>query len=211
MASEVPRQRLKEKLREVRTELILNLAEEVLEEKGYHETTMDEIAVRAGVAKGTLYQHFPSKDELIVALFERHLDRFEQAVAQAATAATTARGKLERILQYVYLERSGLHAQLLQIISYGGEMREALKGRLRERLERLTVDITKLLEEGKVRSEFRAALSTELMLQTFMHILFLNKYELLLQKEHLSTEDLVAQVAQIFFDGIASKQQRERF
>jgi TetR/AcrR family fatty acid metabolism transcriptional regulator len=211
MASEVPRQRLKEKLREVRTELILNLAEEVLEEKGYHETTMDEIAVRAGVAKGTLYQHFPSKDELIVALFERHLDRFEQAVAQAATAATTARGKLERILQYVYLERSGLHAQLLQIISYGGEMREALKGRLRERLERLTVDITKLLEEGKARSEFRAALSTELMLQTFMHILFFNKYELLLQKGHISTEDLVAQVAQIFFDGIASKQQRERF
>src|SRR5579875_853514 len=106
MGSEMGRQRLKERLREVRTELILNVAEEVFEERGYHETTMDEIAARCGVAKGTLYQHFPGgKDELITALFERHLEQFARAVAQAQSAASTARGGLRRILEYVYLER----------------------------------------------------------------------------------------------------------
>ncbi len=47
-------------------------------EKGYHDTAMDEIAARAGIAKGTLYQHFLHKEELGFALVERGLMLFEE-------------------------------------------------------------------------------------------------------------------------------------
>ncbi|MBX5450219.1 TetR/AcrR family transcriptional regulator [Thermogemmatispora sp.] len=205
MANGVGRQRLKERLREVRAELILNVAEEVFEERGYHETTMDEIAARCGMAKGTLYQHFPGgKDELITALFARHLEHFAHAVAQAPSAASTARGRLRYILEYVYLERSGLHARLLQLLTYGGDLRQTLKERLHPRLAQISAAIRALLEQGQHSGEFRATLSTDLLLQTFMHLLLFNKYQPVLEREHLSPENLVEQVAQIFFDGIAS-------
>src|SRR5436305_13627541 len=64
---------LKEKQRQERENLILQAAEEVLLEKGYHETSMDEIAARVGIAKGTLYLHFARKEDLICALLEREL------------------------------------------------------------------------------------------------------------------------------------------
>nr|BBH94900.1 hypothetical protein KTA_30990 [Thermogemmatispora argillosa] len=205
MADEPGRQRLKERLREVRAELILNVAEEVFEERGYHETTMDEIAARCGIAKGTLYQHFPGgKDELITALFARHLEHFARAVALAHSAASTARGRLKYILEYVYLERSGLHARLLQLLTYGGDLRQTLTESLGPRLKQISAAIRALLEQGQQSGEFRATLSTDLLLQTFMHLLLFNKYQPVLEREHLSPECLVEQVAQIFFDGIAS-------
>ncbi len=68
-----PHRSLKERQRQERAALILQAAEEVLAEKGYHETSMDEIAARVGVAKGTVYLHFPSKEDLVFALFEQEL------------------------------------------------------------------------------------------------------------------------------------------
>lgn len=50
---------LKEKQREERRTLILQMGEEVLMEKGYYEASIDEIAARVGIAKGTVYLHFP--------------------------------------------------------------------------------------------------------------------------------------------------------
>ncbi|NJE84869.1 TetR/AcrR family transcriptional regulator [Thermococcus sp. CX2] len=46
-------------------ERILKAAEELFAEKGYDKTTVDEIVEKAGVAKGTFYNYFKSKEELI--------------------------------------------------------------------------------------------------------------------------------------------------
>ncbi len=77
-----PHRSLKERQRQERAALILQAAEEVLAEKGYHETSMDEIAARVGVAKGTVYLHFPSKEDLVFALFEQELVIFNSMDAR---------------------------------------------------------------------------------------------------------------------------------
>lgn len=51
---------------------MLEAAAQVLERDGYEATTTDAVAERAGVSIGTLYQYFPNKDALLVALTERH-------------------------------------------------------------------------------------------------------------------------------------------
>ena len=71
---------LKEKQRQEREALILQAAEEVLMERGYHETSIDEIAARVGIAKGTVYLHFPSKEDLVVAIFERDMQQLLQYI-----------------------------------------------------------------------------------------------------------------------------------
>lgn len=52
--------------------IILEAAAQVFERRGYAATT-DQIAARAGVSIGSLYQYFPNKDSLLVALGEAHL------------------------------------------------------------------------------------------------------------------------------------------
>ena len=56
-----------------RRELILEAARESFAEGGYHRTSLDAIAERAGVSKALLYEHFASKRELHAAMLEAHV------------------------------------------------------------------------------------------------------------------------------------------
>ena len=70
-----------------RTQL-LGAAQEVFVAQGYHSAAMDDIAERAGVSKPVLYQHFPGKLDLYLALLDQHCDALLGAV-HAALESTT--------------------------------------------------------------------------------------------------------------------------
>lgn len=74
--------------REQRREQVMAVARGVFVERGYHSAGMDEIAVAAGVSKPVLYQHFPSKLELYLALLDRGIEELLRA-ADAALASTS--------------------------------------------------------------------------------------------------------------------------
>lgn len=74
--------------RPARRRQLLNAAQEVFVENGYHAAAMDEIAERAGVSKPVLYQHFPGKQELYLALLDLHVDDMI-ARCRDALASTT--------------------------------------------------------------------------------------------------------------------------
>jgi AcrR family transcriptional regulator len=65
-----------------RTQL-LGAAQEVFVAQGYHAAAMDDIADRAGVSKPVLYQHFPGKLELYLALLDQHCEALVDAVRSA--------------------------------------------------------------------------------------------------------------------------------
>jgi len=69
--------------RDERRALLLNAALEVFTVSGYHAAAMDEIADRAGVSKPVLYQHFPSKLDLYLALLDVHIDSLVFAIQKA--------------------------------------------------------------------------------------------------------------------------------
>jgi len=56
--------------------LILDTAEEVFLEKGYHKTTVTEVSKRANVGYGTIYSHFQGKDDLLINIIMRVMDNF---------------------------------------------------------------------------------------------------------------------------------------
>jgi AcrR family transcriptional regulator len=72
--------------RPARRRQLLGAAQEVFVANGYHATAMDEIAERAGVSKPVLYQHFPSKLELYLAVLDRLVDSLVEAVSAALEA-----------------------------------------------------------------------------------------------------------------------------
>ena len=65
---------------------LLDAAQAVFVQSGYHAAAMDEIAERAGVSKPVLYQHFPGKLDLYLALLDTHCDTLEQLVRSALGA-----------------------------------------------------------------------------------------------------------------------------
>ena len=62
---------------------LLDAASEVFAAKGYHAAAMDDIADVAGVSKPVLYQHFPSKLDLYLALLDQSCDRLVEVVEDA--------------------------------------------------------------------------------------------------------------------------------
>lgn len=62
---------------------LLQAAQAVFVRKGYHAAAMEDIADEAGVSKPVLYQHFPGKLELYLALLESECDRLESLVLEA--------------------------------------------------------------------------------------------------------------------------------
>src|ERR1700759_2406858 len=80
---------------------LLFAARELIEEGGYGAASVLAIAERAGVAAGTLYRHFASKEELFVHVFRAVCERGERAMRDAAarpSADATIRDRLETVL-----------------------------------------------------------------------------------------------------------------
>jgi AcrR family transcriptional regulator len=64
-------------------ERILDAAYELFSRRGIRDVGVDEVIERAGVAKATLYRHFPSKDDLVIAFLERREERWTLAWVEA--------------------------------------------------------------------------------------------------------------------------------
>jgi AcrR family transcriptional regulator len=81
-------------------ERLLQAAQELIEDGGYGAASVAAIAGRAGVAAGTLYRHFPSKEQLFVELFRSVCSREERAMQAAAEQmnGASAVARLEEVL-----------------------------------------------------------------------------------------------------------------
>src|SRR3954447_13886443 len=85
-----------------RRERILVSAERVFADKGYHGTLVDEIGLEAETSKGGVYFHFPNKQAIFLALFDRLADilrdRVESAVAEERDPIDRAEAALKVVL-----------------------------------------------------------------------------------------------------------------
>lgn len=82
-----------------RRQQLLDVACEMFAERGFHSTSMDDIALTAGVTKPVLYQHFPSKRALYLELLDRIGNDLLRAITAATQRATTGRARVEQGFQ----------------------------------------------------------------------------------------------------------------
>ncbi|HEY0602793.1 MAG TPA: TetR/AcrR family transcriptional regulator [Herpetosiphonaceae bacterium] len=199
---------LKERQREERAALILGAAQEVFTERGYYDASIDEIAARAGIAKGTVYLHFASKEDLLVALVEQQIVGFLSFVDQVSGEPLTVRARLEQILLNVYTRMQEQRNQvLLELHTRLGltksviEKRENLQTHIARALERITA----LLEEGKRAGELDSSVPTPIMAATFVTLISPSGYEQLLTSGQVSPAELAGYVSRIFFPCVTAR------
>jgi len=82
-------------------ERILEASERIFARRGFFHARVSEIAREAGVADGTIYLYFKSKDDLLISLFESRMER----VTQALTAAVAGAGAGARARLLAFIDR----------------------------------------------------------------------------------------------------------
>ena len=130
--------------RDERRATLLAAALEVFTASGYHAAAMDEIADQANVSKPVLYQHFPSKLDLYLAVLDIHC---EYLVKDIRAAVASSEDNAERVLATVnayfdYINREGEAFRLL----FESDM--SVEPQVRERLSKMTYDCAMAFSEA---------------------------------------------------------------
>src|SRR4029077_21112468 len=118
--------------RHERRRQLLDAALEVFVSQGYHAAAMDEIAERAGVSKPVLYQHFPGKLDLYLALLGQSVDELVDAVRDALGSTTDNKQRVAATLS-AYLKYVESEGKAYRLVSESYLSNESA---VRDRLER---------------------------------------------------------------------------
>lgn len=101
--------------REARRRQLLQAAHQVFVAHGFHGASMDEIADVAEVSKPVLYQHFPGKRELYIALLDEHMDEFSTLLQTAMDSTSDNKLRVSATI-HAYYEYIARDSQAFRLI-----------------------------------------------------------------------------------------------
>lgn len=120
---------------------LLESALEVFVAQGYHAAAMDDIAERAGVSKPVLYQHFPGKLDLYLALLDQSCDTIIDATRVALEATGDNKQRVTATMQVFYDYVANAHGAFRLVF----ESDLTNEPQVRERVDRVTTDCAELI------------------------------------------------------------------
>ncbi|MGZ4589764.1 MAG: TetR/AcrR family transcriptional regulator [Actinomycetes bacterium] len=118
--------------RSARRRQLLGAAQEVFVAQGYHAAAMDDIAERAGVSKPVLYQHFPGKLDLYLALLDEHTEALVAAVRAALESTSDNKQRVAATIEayFRFVDEDGGAFRLVfeSDLTNQSEVRERVEG-----------------------------------------------------------------------------------
>jgi TetR/AcrR family fatty acid metabolism transcriptional regulator len=188
-------------------ERILDAAVRVFAERGFFHAKVAQIAQAAGVADGTIYLYFKSKDDLLMRLFEDRMERINQQLATALAEQPTAVERLRRAVA-LHLELVESHRHLAEVLTV--ELRQSEKF-MRQHANPKFGDYLRLIArtvaEGQASGELRADLDPALVARAlFGAIDELALAWLVRGKERMDLPGAARQVEHLFIDGLRASE-----
>ncbi len=148
--------------RKSRKDEIIKAASNLFSQKSYHDVTMDQIAAEVGVAKGTIYLYFKSKENLYLGILEHTFETIESILEREIAKEDPAPQKLKKILRLIF-QFYFQNMDVLRILTRDETrlIREHFEFTEHWRHRRIKL-YRKVLEKGIKEGSFRSA-NTELM------------------------------------------------
>lgn len=197
---------LKERQRAEREALILDAAERMLQEVGYQDLVMEALAERVGIGKGTIYLHFPSKEELVSAIIERGMARMTAIIA--GIASERERSAYDRLYD-VLTTLVARHPGWVHLLSgpAGTELLTALHRRRNkdERFAGLVAALVALIDEGKARGEFDPAIASGVAAIGLLSVVRTLSVPGAADRLGLDPDAVAASSIRLYFHGILSR------
>lgn len=145
----------RETARESKRERIMEAAVQVFSKKGYHLTKMEEIAVAAGIGKGTIYEYFESKLQLLQQIMENSLRLYYEAIGEEDRSRMSFEERMRIIMEGHFrfcLENKGLTRILFwdtQVLDE--ELRDWSYEVRREKEEQMRLIVEEAMAKGEIR------------------------------------------------------------
>ena len=186
-------------------EAILRAAIQVFARNGYFNAKVADVARVAGVADGTVYLYFKSKEEILHSIFDRGVETAIADARQQIATLTDPREKLRRVAR-LHLERLGADRDLavvFQVELRGSTkfMEEFSAAGLAEYL-RL---IREILAEGQRAGLFRAELNAKVVAKILFGALDEMATNWILSKRRYKLAPMADQVLDIFLNGVSAR------
>jgi len=203
MTSPAPKPSFKEQMLQAREEAIVQTVNRLLAEKGFESMTVDEVAASVGIAKASLYKHFPSKEDLAAAAMVRIVHR-TQAFLAALPAELPPLEKLRSVARWTM--EMQLAGDMPSLPHQNSSLRAALLNN-RKYLDGL-VAVSDVLGGWIEAAQANGALSSKLPAIVVLYTLFARAcdpvLEFLKAGGQYSNEQIVELVLTTCFDGLAA-------
>jgi len=132
---------------------LIRAALELFATRGYHDTTTAQIAKKAGVAEGTIYRHFPSKQQLLNELYRAAL-RWAAKLVQDAEAAEKPRVQLARVAQA--LAEGAVRDPAVVKLGFLERLEPVLDDESRKTAREFRAALERVIAQGKAEGTIRA-------------------------------------------------------
>lgn len=167
---------------------------------GYDGATMDQIASEAGVAKGTLYYHFKSKEEIFKYIIEEGMNLTKERLHEVVNAETNSIYKIKAVckiqLSLVCENRDFFKVIMSQL--WGQESRQL---ELREGINKYIIDIEKYVKEAMENGYIKKGESSFIAYTIFGMLCSAAIYELI-NKDKANIDELVDNIMNYILKGI---------
>jgi len=186
-------------------EAILKAATQVFARNGFFQSQVADVARAAGVAAGTVYLYFRSKDDLLVSLFERTM---REAIAEGRAALEGIGDPHERLMRIatLHLERLGRDRDLAVVFQV--ELRQSTKFMERFSATQLR-DYLGLIREtlaaGQASGQFRADLNPTIAAKVFFGALDEMATNWILSRRRYSLAAEAEAIVDLFVNGVGTR------
>src|SRR5262245_46647061 len=186
-------------------EAILRAATVVFARNGYFNAKVSDIAAEAGIADGTVYLYFKSKEEILHSIFDRGMEEFIGEAKEELAKLSTAEEKIRRIAR-LHLERLGSDKDAA--IVFQVELRGSTKFMEEFSAAGLSSDldlIRRTFEEGQRSGAFRPSLNAKVCTKMLYGALDEMATNWILSKKTYPLAPMADVVLDVFFDGVTNK------
>jgi len=184
-----------------RKKAIMQAAEKLFAENGFYGTEVEQIAKTAGMAKGTVYNYFTTKEEILISIIETGIDELEKIMEQGVNKSL---GTLDKIkcgieLYINHLERNMplFKIMLTEHIQFKGEWEHRYYSKIFSRINRLERVIAEGVENGELKQVDSYVAATALTGMVDFIV-----FRELFDGKKFSTEYKIKQIIDLFLEGI---------
>jgi AcrR family transcriptional regulator len=143
---------------------ILNAAQRLFEQKGYYETSMDDIVKESGLSKGAIYGYFESKEDLFESLQAGEYNRTLEQANALLSGEGSARSKLEKIADIYFLsqdESSRKQCRMTLEFSATSLRMKPVHIKIEDQYTRVHDLLAAIIKEGIRKGEFRKGIDVD--------------------------------------------------
>lgn len=182
-------------------ETILRHASDLFAKNDFARVSVDQVAARSGVGKGSVYRQFGSKEALYATVVIEGFKHLQKEIRSALGASTSTRDEIEAVVRHT-LTYFWTRRQFFALLHDPTAIPPSLERSYRKQRNELSKMLSAILVEGMEGGSLRAGLDTRIVAESLFGMLRgINRY----CREYATPESAADAVLSIFLDGCASR------